>query len=103
MQAIPKVIPPRSKVRLVKADRKTPSWRKHIGRQFRVGYYNRKDGLDCIWLVNESGEYEQTTDRNFLLKYFEIERISDEKNYYGQKKPRLGRIRPVTQLNGPRS
>jgi hypothetical protein len=103
MQAIPKIIPPRSKVRLVKADKKTPSWRKQIGRQFRVGYYNRKDGLGCIWLVNESGEYEQSTDRNFLLRYFVIERISGEKDFYGQKKRRLERIRTVTRLNGPRS
>ena len=70
MRAIPKTIPPRSRVRLVEADRKTPSWRKHIGRQFRVGYYSRKHGLDCIWLVNEKGEYEQTTDRNFSGEVF---------------------------------
>jgi hypothetical protein len=65
---LPRVIPPRSQVRLIRSDRHTPSWRKDIGRQFRVGYYSRKDGLDCIWLVNESGKYEQTTDRGFLLK-----------------------------------
>ena len=34
------------------------------------------DGLGRIWLVNENGKYEQTTDRDFLLKYFEIERLS---------------------------
>jgi hypothetical protein len=102
MQAIPKIIPPRSKVRLVRADTKTPSWLKDVGRQFRVGYYSRKDGLDCIWLVNESGECEQTTDRNLLLKYFVIEHLSDEKDYYGKKKRRLGRIRPATRLNGAR-
>jgi hypothetical protein len=93
MQAIPKIIPPRSRVRLVKTDKKTPSWFKDVGRQFRVGYYSRKDGLDCIWLVNENGDYEQTTNRHFLLKYFVIERLSDEKDYYGKKKRRLGRIR----------
>ena len=27
-----------------------------IGRRFRIGYYSRQDGLDCIWLVNEKGE-----------------------------------------------
>ena len=79
---LPKVIPPRSRVRLVRADRHTPGWRKDIGRQFRIDYYSRKDGLDCIWLVNESGKYEQTTDREFLLTYFRIERPSDEKNLY---------------------
>jgi hypothetical protein len=51
MQRIPKVIPPRSRVRLIRADGQTPSWKKDTGRQFRVGYYKPKDGLNCIWLV----------------------------------------------------
>ena len=80
---IPKVIPPRSRVRLARADRRTPCWKNDIGRRFRIGYYSRKDGLDCIWLVNEGGKYEQATDREFLLKYFEIERLSNEKSLYG--------------------
>jgi hypothetical protein len=96
---VPKVIPPRSRVRLVKADRHTPTWRKDIGRRFRVGYYSRKDGLDCIWLVNEDGEYEQTTDREFLLEYFEIERLSNETNFYGTGKRRLAKLKKVT--SGP--
>jgi hypothetical protein len=83
MKAIPRVIPPRSRVRLVRADKRTPSWDKDLGRQFRVGYYSRKDGLDCIWLVNENGKYEQATDRDFLLKYFQIECLSRERNFYG--------------------
>ena len=58
---IPKIIPPRSRVRLLRADPRTATWKKTIGRQFRIGYYSRKDGLDCIWLVNENGAYEQTT------------------------------------------
>src|SRR6516165_8570173 len=88
MGTIPKVIPPRSRVRLVKADRQSPTWRKDVGRRFRVGYYSRKDGLDCIWLVNEDGEYEQTTDRESLLKYFEIERLSHELLRRGKKTAR---------------
>jgi hypothetical protein len=103
MARIPKVIPPRSRVRLVRADDQTPTWKKEIGRQFRVGYYSRKDGLDCIWLVNEEGTYEQTTDRKVLLKYFDVEHWSGEKKFYGQGKRRLGRIRvpnPLARLNG---
>jgi HEAT repeats len=103
MRNVPKIIPPRSRVRLVKADRRTPTWQKDVGRQFRVGYYSRKDGLDCIWLVNENGKYEQTTDRDFLLKYFVLEYLSDEKDYYGQRKRQLGKIRvrtPMMRLNG---
>jgi len=92
MIGIPKVIPPRSRVRLIKTGRQTPDWRKDLGRQFRVGYYNPKDGLECIWLVNENAEYEQTTDRKSLLKYFAIESLSHEKDFYGRKKRRLGKI-----------
>jgi len=103
MKPIPKVIPPRSTVRLVRFDKKTAAWRKDVGRQFRVGYYGRKDGPNCIWLVNESGRYEQTTDREFLIKYFDIERLSKEKNYYGRGKRKLGKIRvrnALERLNG---
>jgi hypothetical protein len=91
---------------LIRADKDTASWKKDIGRQFRVGYYGRKDGLDCIWLVNESVEYEQTTDRKFLLKHFDIEHLSGETNLYGKGKRRLGKIRlrtPLERLNAPSS
>jgi hypothetical protein len=103
MRRIPKIIPPRSRVRLLRADEQTASWKEGIGRQFRVGYYSREDGLACIWLVNEDGEYEQTTDRAFLLKYFDIEYLSPEKSVFGRGKRRLRRIRipsPVERLNG---
>ena len=103
MRKISKIIPPRSRVRLIRADEQTPSWEKDIGRQFRVGYYSRKDGLDCIWLVNEEGEYEQTTDRKFLLKYFDVEYWSRERNFFGRGRRRLRRIRlpsPLERLNG---
>ena len=93
MKRIPSIIPPRSKVRLVKADRTTPRWRKEIGRHFRVGYYNRQDGLKCIWLVNERGEYEQTIDRDGLLRHFTIEKLTNERDYYGVHKRRLGALR----------
>jgi hypothetical protein len=103
IKKIPKIIPPRSRVRLIRADRQTPSWKRAIGRQFRIGWYSHKDGLDCIWLVNENGTYEQTTDRAFLLKYFDVEHLSQEKNFYGRGKRRLRKIRtptPLERLNG---
>jgi hypothetical protein len=77
----------------VRADRKTPCWQKEIGREFRVGYYSRQDGLDCIWLVNGDGKYEQATDRDFLLRYFEIVKLTDERDYYGVHKRRLGPLK----------
>jgi hypothetical protein len=65
------------------------SWRKNIGRRFRIGYYGRKDGLDCIWLVNGEGEYEQTITHDFLQKYFEIESVSRERSLYGRERPQF--------------
>lgn len=90
---LPRVIPPRSVFRLVRSDSNTPDWKKDVGREFRVGYYSKQDGLDVIWLVNEDGKYEQTTDRQFLLKYFEPVEISDESDLYGSAKPQLRRLR----------
>jgi hypothetical protein len=86
---LPKIIPPRSMFRLVRSDRKTPTWSRDIGKVFRIGYYSKQDGLDCIWLVNNLGEYEQTVDRDYLLKYFEPVTISSEINFYGIGKPKL--------------
>jgi hypothetical protein len=90
MKPVPRIIPPRSRVRLVHADHATPRWKRELGRQFRIGYYNRKDGLDCIWLVNEKGEYEQTSDGDSLLRLFNIEKLTDERDYFGVHKRRLG-------------
>jgi hypothetical protein len=100
MKAVPRIIPPRSRVRLVRPVHTTARWKREIGRQFRIGYYNRKDGLDCIWLVNEKGEYEQTTDREGLLRSFTIEKLTNERDYYGVHKRRLGPLR--SRKNRPR-
>jgi len=91
---IPQVIPPKTLVRLSRYDDATPRWRKLVGREFRIGYYSARDGLDCIWLVNDAGEYEQTTDRSTLLMYFDILRLSHESNFYGNRR---SPIRPRRQ------
>ncbi|MGA2443183.1 MAG: hypothetical protein ABSH08_19695 [Tepidisphaeraceae bacterium] len=88
---IPLVIPPKALVRLSRYDEATPGWRKQIGREFRVGYYSPQDGLECIWLVNDSGDYEQTTDRRRLLMYFDLLRLSHETDFFGEKRAPLGR------------
>jgi hypothetical protein len=94
---IPKVIPPRSVVILASVDpQESPDWKIDRGRVFRIGYYNREDGLDCIWLVNESGEYEQTTDRETLLKSFIILKLSNESDLFGTAR------RPLPALNTSR-
>jgi hypothetical protein len=43
--------------------------------------------------VNEKGEYEQTTDRDGHLRYFIIEKLSGDRDYYGVHKRRLGPLR----------
>jgi hypothetical protein len=99
---IPKVIPPRSWVILAQIDAsKSPDWVEDLGRIFRIGFYNPGDGLDCIWLVNSDGEYEQTVDRKGLLDHFVLLKLSDETDLYGQKrrplKP-LGKVRRPSDL-----
>ena len=93
MQQRAKTIAPRTVVKLVRADRTTEAWKANIGRRVRIGYYSRQDGLDCIWLVNDAGEYEQTTDRDFLSKYFKIIKRSKEKDLFGMNRRRLPRLR----------
>jgi hypothetical protein len=48
--------------------------------------------------VNETGEYEQATDRDGLLRYFTIVRLTDERDYYGMHKRRLGPLRKGNRL-----
>lgn len=83
MTAVPTIIPPRSIVELIRADSKTPAWKNRVGVRFRIGYYNQSDGLDTIWLVDDEGNYVETTDRDFLLKYFKVIRLSATTNYFG--------------------
>lgn len=84
-----KIVPPRSIVRVLKADASTPAYRNAVGRQYRVGYYRRDDGLETIWLVDEGGKYFGTTDRQGLAKYYAIESRSDETDLYGDRRPQL--------------
>ncbi|MCA9469427.1 MAG: hypothetical protein KC643_28840 [Nitrospira sp.] len=89
----PDPIPPRSIVELIKADKKTPCWKDRLGKRYRVGYYSKNDGLDVIWLVDDKGIYEGTTDHKFLFKYFKIIRLSKETDLYGLNRSRLGPIK----------
>ena len=71
----------------------SPSWRRNVGRRFRIGYYSKNDGLDCIWLVNEKGEYEQRIDHDFSKEYFEVQSISRERSLYGRIRPLFAAIK----------
>jgi hypothetical protein len=86
-------IPPRSIV-AVKDVPRSP-WAKKIGRAFRIGYYSRTDGLDCIWLIDENGQYRETLDHDYLDKFFEIRSISKEHSLYGLGRPPFPPLKPA--------
>jgi|ERR1700684_3820943 hypothetical protein len=89
-------IPPKTVVRLASHPRWPGSWRQMLGQVFRIGYYGQNDGLDCIWLVNDEGKYQETIDHDYLFKYFDIIELSDEKDVFGKRRPRLG---PITRAS----
>lgn len=80
------VIPPRSIVKL------TAPWGEDKGRLFRIGYYSRQDGLNCVWLVNSEGVYEQTTDQESITRDFEVLKICDETDWHGLSRQTIGPI-----------
>jgi hypothetical protein len=91
--SFPVPIPPCSIV-AVKDIPRSP-WAKKIGRLFRIGYYSRMDGLDCIWLIDETGQYRETLDHDYLYKFFEIRSISKERSLYGRGRPPFPRLKPA--------
>jgi hypothetical protein len=82
------IIPPRSVIRLV---RPNPDWDPglKIGDEFRIGYYRRQDGPNCVWLVDRKADYFGTWDQESLPDYFEIVSLSDETDIYGLHRPLL--------------
>jgi len=90
-------IPPLSVVRLVSPHGERRYWKKYKGHVFRVGYYSRMDGLDCIWLVNDEGTYEQATDHEFLYRYFDVIQFADHTNWYGRRRQKIPPIRPANR------
>jgi hypothetical protein len=61
-----------------------------FGREsFRIGYYRRQDGLNCVWLVDATGFYERTVDQRFIRDNFDMLELSDETDLYGDDRPVL--------------
>jgi hypothetical protein len=85
--SFPVPIPPCSVISVKGKSRS--AWADEVGRIFRVGYYSKMDGLDCIWLVNENGKYDQTIDHECLNKFFDIQSISKERSLYGRGRPQF--------------
>lgn len=71
-----------------------------VGQTLRVGYYSPQDGLDCIWLVDDAGNYFWTIDQEFLDKHFEIVERSKETSLYGRARPRLKPNRKTAERAG---
>jgi hypothetical protein len=94
-------IPPLSVVRLARADRHTPGWKKDVGRVFRIGYYSQNDGLDCVWLVNDEGTYEQTTDHDYLYRYYDVITFGKTKNWFGRGRPLIPPILHAAPTRSP--
>ena len=91
-----------SVVRLMRFHGERRSWHHEKGRVFRVGYYSPQDGLDCIWLVNDEGKYEQTTDHEYLYKYFDVIQFAEHTNWYGRRRQQIPPIRRRTMSKVPR-
>lgn len=90
---LPEVIPPRSVVRLVRADRSTPHWRDKIGNRYRVGYYSPRHGMEEINLLDEEGCFFDAVDRRHLTEYFRVERLSRETDTFGATRRPMGPLR----------
>lgn len=88
-------IPPLSRVRWINyCETEREEGDDWVGRDrdFRIGFYSRQDGLDVIWLVTEDGEYLETVDHDFLEENFELIRLSDIQDPYGENDDVIGPI-----------
>jgi hypothetical protein len=47
------------------------------------------DGLDRVWLVDETGKYHQTIDHESLNKFFDIQIIAKGRSLYGRGRPQF--------------
>jgi hypothetical protein len=83
-------IPPRSILVLKKLWPHARKRNHEIGEIRRVGYYSPQDGLDVVWLVDNDGNYNWTTDHEWLYAKFEVITYSNEKNMFGDKCEPLG-------------
>ncbi|MEO0588359.1 MAG: hypothetical protein AAF078_12055 [Planctomycetota bacterium] len=90
MAHLPKPIPPRTVLRLVKLWPHARKQGREVGQVYRVGYYCRGCGRDTVWLVNRKGEYSWTADRDFIERHFKVVELSRERSLYGKGKPKLG-------------
>jgi hypothetical protein len=77
-------------VRVVKVTRSEPAGKDYEGRIFRIGYYRKNDGLDCVWLVDDDGNYNETVDQEMIRTHFEVPERSQETGLDGVDRPEIG-------------
>lgn len=77
-------------VRIAKVTTDEPAWNSYEGRIFRIGYYSKQDGLDCVWLVDDDGNYNETVDQEMIRTHFEVLERSGETDFYGVDRPVIG-------------
>lgn len=85
-------IPPLSIVRVVKVTSSEPDWNpeEYLGKEFRIGYYSAQDGLDCVWLVDEQGHYNEAVDQEMIRTHFQVLEMSAEDDLFGTDRPIIG-------------
>jgi hypothetical protein len=98
-----KPLPPRSVLRLKKLWPHARKQGHEIGEIRRVGYYSPQDGLDCVWLVDNCGNYNWTADHDWVFEKFEIVELSDETDLFGRTRRRLGQIGVKYRRTSPSS
>lgn len=65
------------------------------GEIWRIGYYSKQDGLECVWLVDKKGAYSWSATADWISEKFEIVRASTEKSVFGLRRPKLRQLSPA--------
>lgn len=84
------IIPPLSLVQVARVTANEPDWQGYEGRIFRIGYYRKNDGLDCVWLVDDQGNYGEAVDQEMIRTHFKVLLLSDETDLFGVDRPVIG-------------
>jgi hypothetical protein len=89
-ESLSAIIPPLSLVQVARVTANEPDWVGYEGRIFRIGYYSKNDGLDCVWLVDDEGIYGEAVDQEMIRTHFIVLQLSDETDLFGVDRPVIG-------------
>ena len=87
IEAPDSVIPPLSEVKVIRVTEDQQDWTGHEGQLYRVGYYRKSDGLDCVWLVDDKGDYCKSVDQEMIKTHFEVVTTSTVTDLFGVNGP----------------